>query len=704
MLLVDFPADGPVTLRDRLDVAQLVSYLRRDTRDRPVALVSIGAGAAVPAVSVSELVKAAKGEADIVVIPTDDLTFALSDAVGNEASVYRGACRVYPPGASWEEDPFSVPLRMARTKQEVDDLPGLLMADLRAALLTGSTPAPAGSPPAPRPPAGGTRPKPVAAGGQSVPLTVSTEIDAARLAAYLTSEQRNRPVVVLSWATTAATAYADVDQLRSDLAGLATVCEITTLTASWTFSRAVPDRCQVYGGAGRVYPLGTAWLDDPYLSPLRFAYSLADRAAVTRALTADALGMAAPAESVTATPAGPTSVRGIVMGVVGDRGVVRLERGGTAVVWPELVEPNLPADRVFAKDMEVSGSFDTESRRIDVRHLRHKPDTAVAPYRSGDTILVRVATIAAGSCGVELFPGLIATVAAEDVIDGDQTDLHSLMTVGETLPALLVERGGNVDEWLLSLSEADDASDAVPAPAVLAGGPPWLVAADPNLAVTPESAAVDLPAPAAEPVPDLDQAEVLEGLRRENAQLTLRVIELETKLDRAQRDLVTARTDRREGARHRSRTQRELDAAERAVREGRFFDDDKDQLDFELRTTWVYQTMPAEKVDRPLKSYRYGPNFLATLNDMDGISRDKIVEVMVHVLTGRDADLASRQLHQLRTGTGGDDPAVTRAGGEVCWRVALQSNTPSARRLHYWMCNDGSIEFSSIRLHDDYRP
>ena len=47
---------------------------------------------------------------------------------------------------------------------------------------------------------------------------------------------------------------------------------------------------------------------------------------------------------------------------------------------------------------------------------------------------------------------------------------------------------------------------------------------------------------------------------------------------------------------------------------------------------------------------------------------------------------------------------MVRNGGETCWRVSLQVKTPSARRLHYWVCADGSIELSSVRLHDDYRP
>lgn len=115
-------------------------------------------------------------------------------------------------------------------------------------------------------------------------------------------------------------------------------------------------------------------------------------------------------------------------------------------------------------------------------------------------------------------------------------------------------------------------------------------------------------------------------------------------------------------------------------------------------------TTPSEKQTRPLRPWTYGPAFFDTLARVQGIKRDKIIEVIVHVLTGRDAELASRELHQLRTGAGGDDAPVTRRGGETCWRVSLQVGTPSARRLHYWQRNDGSVELSSIRLHDDFRP
>jgi len=66
-------------------------------------------------------------------------------------------------------------------------------------------------------------------------------------------------------------------------------------------------------------------------------------------------------------------------------------------------------------------------------------------------------------------------------------------------------------------------------------------------------------------------------------------------------------------------------------------------------------------------------------------------------------DIAARETHQLRAGDGGA-PTLTREDGATCWRVALQINTPSARRLHFWQPPGRPPELSSVRLHDDFRP
>ncbi|HRA07386.1 MAG TPA: hypothetical protein PKV13_12320 [Propionicimonas sp.] len=154
---------------------------------------------------------------------------------------------------------------------------------------------------------------------------------------------------------------------------------------------------------------------------------------------------------------------------------------------------------------------------------------------------------------------------------------------------------------------------------------------------------------------------------------------------------------------HRDLVRRKSRTGASAQDDSQLFENERDQLDFEIRLTWARMTQPSEKRSLPLKKWTYSEHFFDTLREVEGVSREKIVEVIVHVLTGRDAELASRERHQLRTGKGGEDRPRVREGGEHAWRVSLQVKTPGARRLHYWARADGSIELSSIRVHDDFR-
>lgn len=138
--------------------------------------------------------------------------------------------------------------------------------------------------------------------------------------------------------------------------------------------------------------------------------------------------------------------------------------------------------------------------------------------------------------------------------------------------------------------------------------------------------------------------------------------------------------------------------------DGALFLDREEQLSSEVRLAWARRVLPGEKKDLPLARFLVGPDFFSSWEKIEGISREKVIDVLVQVLTGRDQLMASRALHQLRSGPGGSDAPVSRTDGSTCWRVALQQNTPQARRLHYWRMNDLRIEFSSIRLHDDLRP
>ncbi len=50
---------------------------------------------------------------------------------------------------------------------------------------------------------------------------------------------------------------------------------------------------------------------------------------------------------------------------------------------------------------------------------------------------------------------------------------------------------------------------------------------------------------------------------------------------------------------------------------------------------------------------------------------------------------------------GGTEQRVRADDGAKAWRVSLQINTPSARRLHFWRLPDGGVELSRVGVHDD---
>jgi hypothetical protein len=515
-----------------------------------------------------------------------------------------------------------------------------------------------------------------------VRLDVETAADAVALADYLKAPGRERAAVVVTRATGAPGPYINAAELGEELKGLADVFEIKTLEASWAFSEHMVPMTQVYGGAGRVYPVGTEWEANPYISPLRFAWGAAEGPAATRALLADAMRLSVQSRTVEAKPVADPEVTGQVMGIVAGYAWVKLNsHRDYGVIWPELVQHGLEAERLFRAGMKVSGRLDRESGRLDVSGSRRDPAEALASYPAPCTVLAKVAAVDKRGCELEFFPGWTKTFTAEEIF-GERLDLRDLMSVGEVVPVWYGGHDG--DDWRLSLTEADSVERAAEAPSLLPGGPPWLVPAEP--------AAAPAVAPAAEPdqAPQLELSQqTLDALLLEKQQVAELLAQANAEVATLKAELQKARTSTRELARGRD--------------SGRLFEDPADQLRWEVEDAWARMIPAGEKAAHPLGRWSFGPDFLATLEALQGVSRHKVVEVIVQVLTRMYKDLASRDLHQLRTGPGGGDPPRVREDGATAWRVSLQVATPSARRLHDWLCADNSSELASVRLHDDYR-
>lgn len=709
---------------DQLAVGLLAQRILDPQRERSLVLVTTDAGQQQPYVPVAELVARTGGRADAVVVP-HHLTSILSERLSRSLSAFKGACRVYPPGDGWTKDPQLSPLRLGDTPERRARLLDLLVGDVDA-MASSPLPAQLGG----RAPAGITLATPMSVTGSGISgaFRLRTSADAEDLAHYLLDSERPRPVVVVTSAAGQPAPYVAMDELAENLRGLADLCEMPTGPLSWAFTRAMPEWCDVYGGAARVYPPGSEWIRNPYAAPLRFVYGPQDGPAAVAQLTTDAMRAIRAGGSFGAPVQGAVAVQGELLGVTAGRGLVQLTRGasGMGSVWTNLVAPGVDEARVLSRGMIVHGTLDTDSRRIDVSPMLVPAKDALADYQVGSTVLAVARSVERSLCVVELLPDFPVSIGADGVVmTSRQVDLRTLVSEGEVLVTRVLARGESPEDWQLSLVEVS--ADDVPlrAPSILNGGPSWLVspvedddalvsviAQAPAVAVAP---AVAPPPPRKAPTPTPPPAEGAHTDTQALASLTIErdalLQELQRERDaaeRARKELEALRTAVRQQTRQSERLQARLTRTEgelgRSINDAALFSDPIRQLIFEVELAWA-RRVPAEQKDSlPLTPWTVGQDFFPSWDQVEGVARSKVVDVIVEVLTGRVYDLAGLEAHQLRSGAGGDDPPRVREDGATCWRVSLQVKTPSARRLHYWLLNNGAIELSSIRLHDDMRP
>lgn len=129
--------------------------------------------------------------------------------------------------------------------------------------------------------------------------------------------------------------------------------------------------------------------------------------------------------------------------------------------------------------------------------------------------------------------------------------------------------------------------------------------------------------------------------------------------------------------------------------EEQLFEDD-------VQASWRERLTKDDRKSHPLEPFRINEDFLTSIS-RTGADRAKVVATAMEVACGRAREIDGRQLHKLRAGMGGNAPERRReADGAVAWRCNVQTNSPSARRLHYWAVPDGSIEFACVVVHDDF--
>lgn len=607
---------------------------------------------------------------------------------------------------------------------------------------------------------------------------ITDDAGAGALADRLNGGGRTRPVVVVTIPSGRTAPYIDAEYIFGEIADLADVYVIATGPHTWTFSNKMPELTQVYGGAGRVYPVGHEWVTRPQASPLRFAFDQTEGERSTRALVSDTLRMAASAGLLQkAASRHRTRVQGHVIGIpVPERALVKLD-GGVAPVAQELTLPGVPLERVLTVGMTVTGWYDSETRRLDISESLLSPVDALVGYSVGEIVLAEVKEVFADSAELMLHPLLAVKVPRDAVTSNELGDLRTLMTPGEVLSARVVSAAPT---WRLTLVDIDNDDLPRAAASILMGGPPWLVsppteeslgawADEPPLAlpellpealpmrrqrgerdaaaaVRPEASPVQTGEPAASQPPshahlenvvpnpaifDRRRTAAPQPKNTEAATMMARTLDgLKSDLAAAGRDVRSLREELLSGAAERralvesresqdrqiARLEHELQVQRARLRKAKpsrppvlrsepAFADPEQAFRYAVLTAWATRTPVGEQRARPLSDYAVGPGFLESVARVDGISLEKIADVVFEVVTGRAHQIAGRDLRRLRESITPNAPYVRRAVDDAtCWRAALQVNTPQARRLHYWVLPGGHIELSRVALHDDYTP
>jgi hypothetical protein len=364
-------------------------------------------------------------------------------------------------------------------------------------------------------------------------------------------------------------------------------------------------------------------------------------------------------------------------------------------------------------------------------------------FEDGAVTLARVAkatdlraTLSLHPLGGDIILRKRAVVPGVDAGENQDVKVSDVVHPGQTVRARVIREPGGA--LTLTLVDVDTAAPLVPSLPLLRGGTPWLregvdAAPAPTPAPAPAAAEPTAPEAPAAPAPivsgDAVSAREFAELREEMAGLKNAFLRLGREL-RAGTDLETldqlrdenasladelhrARVSLREATATAAKLRQELREAKatrpepqlaRTRTDRGLWPDEQTWLRHEVTSTWAARTQASEKREYPLPSYAIGPNFLPSMRQLGDQYTEKILRATVDVLTGRAADVPARDLHRLRTGPGGSDPYVVRGDGAICWRVSIESNTASARRLHYWQLPGGRIELSSVGLHDDMEP
>lgn len=107
----------------------LAATLLDPSRVRPVVVISRMSDDEQPRLDSDSIALELKGVADVVVITNGQFTYELEGLLPIDTHIFGSAARVYPPGLKWTEDPYSSPLRLVRSRSDIEPVTAKIVTD-----------------------------------------------------------------------------------------------------------------------------------------------------------------------------------------------------------------------------------------------------------------------------------------------------------------------------------------------------------------------------------------------------------------------------------------------------------------------------------------------------------------------------------------------------------------------------------------------
>ncbi|TFC93634.1 MULTISPECIES: hypothetical protein [Cryobacterium] len=313
---------------------------------------------------------------------------------------------------------------------------------------------------------------------------METSVAVQQLANGLHDSGRERPWVVVSSPFGTAVPEIGIDQLSSQIGDVARVFLIETGELTRQLGDLLPAQFQVYGSAGRSYPVGDTFAE---LSRSRLRFTHGDAQHATDQLVTDALAHAHQAGLFALAPASVITVDGTVKGFMlgGSRALVELDGGGMATIWQELTFPPVPLDWTLEPGQRIQGALDAPTHRLNVES---KPPTAAqisARFPHGSITLALVQKVSAQRAVLALHPHLAFTITRADISANPLDKVDALLSEGDVVAARVIHLPSGALH--LCLSDVDDDEAVLPSLCAVRNGPPWLKENRPLLPLVEEN-------------------------------------------------------------------------------------------------------------------------------------------------------------------------------------------------------------------------